>query len=111
MTCQAKAGLLVLRACGQPSVGACAKCTKPLCGEHIGSGVCASCAIETGAPRDRLVEEEATRASYYRTYGPSAAAAALFGGAAFFSARDAEAFTQPGTRAPQPREKYDPRET
>lgn len=112
MTCQAKTGLLVLRTCGQPSTGACSKCTKPLCGEHIGSGTCAECALESGGPQDRLTEEAATRNSYYRTYGPSAAAAALFGGAAYFSTRDAEAFTPRGEPSPRPaRERYDPNET
>ena len=112
MTCQAKTGLLVLRACGQPSVGACSKCTKPLCGDHIGSGMCSECVVQGGGRRDPMAEEEATRSSYYRTYGPSAAAAALFGGAAYFSTRDAEAFTQPGPVPPSlPREQYDPKET
>ncbi|MGJ5820010.1 hypothetical protein [Paludibaculum fermentans] len=70
MSCQAHVGLLVLRSCGQPAMGACSSCGMALCGMHLGAGTCPTCMLTRGNPEENdLTREAATRNQYYDTYG------------------------------------------
>ena len=76
MNCQAKAGLLVLRTCDEPSVGVCASCGIPLCAVHLMMGKCPDCAASP---------EVDERKSYYNTYGQPS----QFGDKRYFTRNDA----------------------
>lgn len=85
MSCQAQVGLLVLRVCGQPAMGACSSCGLPLCGLHLGAGTCPSCMLTRGNPEENdLTREAANRHQYYETYGGGH----QYGDARFFNEGD-----------------------
>ncbi len=70
MSCMASAGLLVLRGCGQPAVGACSNCGKALCMMHLAGGTCTECMAASGEYGDSEAgREAASRDNYYNTYG------------------------------------------
>ncbi len=102
MNCQARMGLLVLRGCEEPAVGACAVCGKGLCAMHQVMGeqgmTCPEC---SGSP------EEKDREEYYQEYGEPDETP-LFGDRKYFSPEDAAA-----ARAAQQggRRGHDPHET
>src|SRR5262245_36735071 len=74
MSCQARSGLLVLRACDSPAVGARASCGRPLCASHmLGGGTCPDCSAMQGSNQDNEhAREAANRNSYYEDYGEPA---------------------------------------
>lgn len=87
MSCQAHVGLLVLRACGQPAMGACSSCGTPLCALHLGAGTCPTCMLTRGNPEENeLTREAATRNQYYESYGGRP----QYGDARFFNEDDRE---------------------
>ena len=102
MNCQARMGLLVLRGCEEPAVGACAVCGTPLCAMHQVMGPQGmSCPDCSGSP------EAEERKEYYNTYGrPEEQSPAQFGDKKYFSPADAAA-----ARAAQQKRGYDPHET
>lgn len=92
MSCQAQVGLLFLRVCAQPVVGACMSCGLPLCAYHLGTGSCPSCQLAAGNPDDsEFTREAATRNQYYGTYG----AGTQFGDDGYFNESDGESL-RPG---------------
>jgi hypothetical protein len=111
MSCQAQAGLLILRACGQPAVSACSNCGIPLCVLHAGAGTCPSCLVAGGHSNDsELSREAANRDQYYDTYGKPTE----FGGEGYFSAADRASLTSRGAMGggvPARRDDYDPLDT
>lgn len=111
MSCQAQAGLLILRACGQPAVSACSGCGIPLCAMHAMAGTCPNCMIAGGRGADNeMAREAAARNQYYETYGKPTE----FGSEQYFSAADHETLARKGALgagAITPREDYDPFET
>jgi hypothetical protein len=74
--CKAKKGLLVLRECGQPAIGACGKCGIPVCQQHqiiisqTGMVYCPECAAQDAqmAPTGH-VGRARRRTRYYTHYG------------------------------------------
>jgi len=69
MSCQARQGLLVLRGCGSPAIGACSSCGRMLCAMHLMGGACPDCAAMQGNTDTEQTREAAQRNSYYSTYG------------------------------------------
>lgn len=85
MSCGARAGLLVLRACGQPAMGFCGSCGTPLCAIHIGGGMCPDCMVVSGnAHGSEDAQHAAARNDYYNSYGPQQ----QFGDSNYFSSGD-----------------------
>lgn len=85
MTCQAQMGLLVLRTCGDPSVGFCGECGKAICAAHQVGTSCPECAAaDPDAAQDANAREAASRQSYYQQYGqaPQFGDRGFFGGGA-----------------------------
>jgi hypothetical protein len=111
MSCQAQAGLLILRMCGQPAVSACSSCGIPLCGLHGAAGACPNCLATGGNPgENELAREAATRNQYYEEYGGRAE----FGGARYFNAGDRESLHARGAGFAAPAgagHDYDPLDT
>lgn len=73
--CKAKVGLLVLRGCGDPAIGACALCGMPLCSQHMVTGQdggirCPDCGLRDPDMASRQdLKEGRERESYYDEYG------------------------------------------
>jgi len=98
--CKAKKGLLVLRECGQPAVGACGKCGIQVCQQHqvlisqTGAVLCPDCAAqdEKMAPTGH-VGRSRRRSRYYSHYG-------YYGGHHhdhdYFNGRDQSSVQTPG---------------
>jgi hypothetical protein len=86
VSCQARAGLLVLRGCGSPAIGACASCGRGLCAMHmLGGGMCPDCSATQGANQDNeYTREAANRGAYYSEYGEPAE----YGDEGFFNSGD-----------------------
>ncbi len=109
MSCMASAGLLVLRGCGQPAIGACPQCGKALCAMHMAGGMCTDCmALSGGFNESEAGREAAMRQNYYSTYGGENE----FGAATYFTPGDRASVT-PGTAgmAPPHQDDYDPFDT
>ena len=93
MSCLAQAGLLILRACGQPAVSACSSCGIPLCAMHAMAGTCPNCMVAGGHSADsEMTREAATRNQYYESYGKPTE----FGGEGYFSEADSETLASRG---------------
>jgi len=109
MSCMANSGLLVLRGCGQPAVGACSSCGKALCMLHMAAGTCPECAAMGGQWEDNdAAREAASRNDYYNTYGGGSE----YGSASFFSAGDRRAAgTGPAGFTAGEGDDYDPFDT
>lgn len=115
MSCQARAGLLVLRMCGEPAMGACGTCGRPLCMLHQvmgGAGMtCPECAALHGGSEDNeQAREAANRNDYYNSYGEPTE----FGGDTYFSEGDHDAVRRSiagGDAAQGFGEDYDPFDT
>ena len=115
MSCQARAGLLVLRMCGEPAVGACGTCGRPLCLMHQVMGgmgmACPECAATQGDyETNEYAREAANRNDYYNSYGEPTE----FGDESYFSEGDHDAVRRGvvgGDSARSFGEDYDPFDT
>ena len=106
MSCMASSGLLVLRGCGEPAVGACSNCGKALCMMHLASGTCPDCMATSGQWGDNeAAREAASRNDYYNTYGGGGE----FGSANYFTSGQQRSM-RPGA-ANHTEDDYDPFET
>jgi hypothetical protein len=104
-------GLLVLRGCGAPAMGACSSCGRPLCVMHQvmgGAGIsCPECAAIHGDPsQNEQAQEAADRNSYYNSYGGGE-----FGDDQYFSDEDQEAVRSGFAATGAEHAEYDPFDT
>lgn len=94
MTCQCRAGLLVMRECGEPMVAACTVCGRAVCARHMSMGqtgaACAECAVMNPGYQEtdetRMAE---TRAQYFGAPGTP-----QYGQANYFTGTDTAALSQ-----------------
>jgi hypothetical protein len=94
MTCMCRAGLLVMRMCGEPMVAACTVCGKPVCQRHLAMGqagaACAECAVmNPGFQETDETRMAETRAQYFGEPGTP-----QYGQGNYFTGTDAATLSQ-----------------
>jgi len=72
--CKTQVGMLVLRDCGEPALGVCVTCNRPICQRHqvpTSQGVtCPDCAAQLpNGQSHREVQRVRYRSGYYSYYG------------------------------------------